>query len=229
MNLNQFGAPRKEGDKGVFTLPGDIEQVVSVDAQNVLSVAGGSDEDFSRLQELVEILDQPLRRVEIEAQFVELNAEDLNSFGIDFPDGPDKEKVGFVRGNFDAKLNALIAAGRAKVFSAPRVTAINGMPATMDAATPPTNGTPPEWAYEFTPTLNGDDTITLSLKGKTEPVEGQENFNFIINARDGDTIAVLLKTTPQAANATSAARVRVVFITPRILRRASDVKRDSKN
>ena len=46
---------------GKVGLPGDIQQILSVDTQNVLLVAGGTDEDIRHLQELIDVLDQPLR------------------------------------------------------------------------------------------------------------------------------------------------------------------------
>ena len=60
MNINQFGAQRDEEDKGAFTLVGDIEPIVSVDAQYVILVTGVSKADMRRLNELIDVLDQPL-------------------------------------------------------------------------------------------------------------------------------------------------------------------------
>ncbi len=217
LNINQFGAPRKEEEKGAFTLPGSIERIASIDAQNAISIVGGSSEDILRLQEIVEVLDQPLRQVELQAQFVEMSADDVSQFGVDFSDG---KKIGFVRNNFTARLDALIADGRAKVVSAPRVTTINNMPTIMNAATPPTNGNAPAWVYNIVPTVNSDETITLLL----HPVEKGINLSTIANLRDGDTIALLVEIVSQSADATTAAKTNLVFLTPRIIRRAGDMK-----
>ena len=172
---------------------------------------------MKRLEELIDVLDQPLRQVELQAQFVEINGADIKLFCID---SVGEGNVGFVRGNFTAKLNALIANGRAKVISAPRVTAINNMSATMDAATPPTNGKTPTWAYNFTPTINGDDTITILFQDKNKPAEVK--LNTIVNVRDGDSIALSLGAIPQAAGATITPKSNLVFVTARIVQRASD-------
>ncbi len=220
VNSNRFGAPREAEEKGAFTLPGDIEQIVSIDEQNVIMVAGGSNEDIRRLEELIDVLDQPLQQVELEAQFVEMNTADLSQFGIDFSDKEKAgtEKVGFVRNNFTARLNKLVADGSAKIVSAPRVTAINNTSASMKAATLMTKGQTPVWAYDVTPTINGDDTITILL----HPAEEKLGLETIFNVRDGDTIAILLGTMPQTTDETNSMRTNLVFFTARIIRRADE-------
>lgn len=226
VNPNRLGAPTAAEEQGAFSLPGDIEQIVSIDAQNVVLVAGGSDEDIRRLQELIDVLDQPLRQVEMEAQFVEVNGADLSQFGVDFSgkgnaDSAGAYQIGFVRNNFTAKLNKLVAEGSAKIVSAPRVTAINNVPATIRATPSPDRA--PTWAYNATPTINGDDTITILLQSKIPPVEGQRSLTTIVNLRDGDTIALLLGTLPPSG-ARMTAQTSVVFFTARIIRRAADKK-----
>ncbi len=220
VNSNRYGAPREAEEKGAFTLPGDIRQVVSVDPQNVILVAGGSKEDMNRLEELIDVLDQPLRQVEIAAQFVEMNTADVSQFGID-TNVAGKGDIGFVRSNFNAQLNKLIGEGRAKVVSAPRVTAINNVPATINAATPPTNGKTPKWVYNLTPTINGDDTITILF----QPVAEKGGIETVANVRDGDTITMIVQATPQttdAINALPALKTTLVFLTTRIIWRAGE-------
>ena len=196
----QRGGAGGGGAGGSFELPGDIQQIVSVDPQNVLLVAGGSDEDIRRLQELINVLDQPLRQVEIEAQFVELQSQDARTFGIDFSTArgnfdaattgfagnpaPGSIAVGFVRDNFVARLNALIANNRAKIINAPRVTAINNLTATLQSTerrsiilTSVSQNIGGQQAVgqnllfvstttglTVTPTINGDDTITVLMQ-----------------------------------------------------------------
>lgn len=220
---------------GSFDLPGDIQQIVSVDPQNVLLVAGGTDEDIRRLQELIDVLDQPLRQVEIEAQFVELRSQDASSFGIDFSTSrgnfdaattqfasapvPGSFQVGFVRNNFTARLNALVADNRAKIINAPRVTAINNLTATLQSTerrslilTSVSQNIGGQQAQgqnllfvstttglTVTPTINGDDTITVLMQPQVstqDPGSGalgtitQRYLETVANVRDGDTIAL---------------------------------------
>ncbi len=191
---------------GVFRLPAGVDSIVAVDPQDALLVFGTA-EGVAQLRETVEFLDRPLRQVEIEAQFVSIKAEDVAAFGIDFatargdfntnaagmqPGTASKPGVqlGLVRGNFQATLTALQAAGRVKVISAPRVTAINNLTAQISQTTsvpvflgtkdergqfvplfggtdPNQNGTPLRvntgYQLSATPTINNDDTVTVRL------------------------------------------------------------------
>ena len=231
----QGGAGGAGSAGGSFELPGDIQQIVSVDPQNVLLVAGGSDEDILRLQELIDVLDQPLRQVEIEAQFVELRTQDARTFGIDFATArgnfdaattgfasapvPGSFQIGFVRDNFTARLNALLADNRAKIINAPRVTAINNLTATLQSSesralilTQVSQNIGGQQAQgqnllfvttttglTVTPTINGDDTITVLMQPQvsTQDLGGgalgtitQRQLETVANVRDGDTIAL---------------------------------------
>ena len=229
-----FGGQGGAGGGGSFDLPGDIQQIVSVDPQNVILVAGGSPEDIARLQELIDVLDQPLRQVEIESQFVELRSQDARSLGIDYSTArgnfdastadfasdpvPGSVAVGFVRGNFSARLNALIANNRAKVITAPRVTAINNLTASLTSnevrrliLTSTNNGLGGQTGVQqnllninsttslfVTPTINGDDTITVLMQPTVTTNDGagalatqtSRSLQTVANVRDGDTIAL---------------------------------------
>ena len=143
-----------------------------------------------------------LRQVEIEAQFVELQSQDARSFGIDFTtsrgdfdastngfspgSAPGSISVGFVRGNFQAQLTALMANNRAKLITAPRVTAINNLTASLQSTerraliltTAVAGGgvggavgqgqnllfISTTTGLNVTPTINGDDTITVLMQ-----------------------------------------------------------------
>ena len=273
---------------GSFDLPGDIQQIVSVDPQNVLLVAGGSDEDIRRLQELIDVLDQPLRQVEIEAQFVELRSQDARSFGIDFSTArgnfdaattglasdpvPGAFQIGFVRNNFTARLNALIADNRAKVITAPRVTAINNLTASLFSTesraliltqvSQNINGNQQAGqnllfinsttGLTVTPTINGDDTVTVLMRPTVTTSDGagalatrtSRTLETIANVRDGDTIALgglkavsnsrqnykvpLLGDIPfigglfRSKTITENESELIIFLTARIIRRAGD-------
>lgn len=291
---NQRGGRGGQGGNGAadaggsFDLPGDIEQIVSVDPQNVLLVAGGSDEDIRRLQELIDVLDQPLRQVEIEAQFVELQSQDARTFGIDFSTSrgnfdaattglasapvPGAFQVGFVRNNFTARLNALIADNRAKVITAPRVTAINNLTASLystesrslilTSVSQNIGGQQQQGqnlltidtqtGLTVTPTINGDDTVTVLMQPQVTTQDGttglgtitQRTLETIANVRDGDTIALgglkVVRNTRQnykvpllgdipllgglfrSKTITENESELIIFLTARIIRRAGD-------
>ena len=276
------------GAQGTFELPGDIQQLVSVDPQNVLLVAGGSDEDVRTLQTLIDVLDQPLRQVEIEAQFIDLTTDDARTFGIDFSTSrgnidaattglaaapvPGSITVGFVRGNFQARLSALIANRRAKIITAPRVTAINNLTASLESVqrrplilTSVSQNIGGQQAQQqqllfisttvgltVTPTINGDDTITVLMQPEVSTQDGstglgnitQRRINTIANVRDGDTIVLgglkqltasrqnfripLLSDIPligglfRSRNVSETQTELIVFLTARIVRRAGD-------
>lgn len=233
----------KPEEKGTFDLPGSITQIVSIDPQNVLLIKGGSDEDIRRLQELIDVLDQPLRQVELEAQVVQISPEDAKTFGIDFSrnepvvlrakqesKAPITAHFGFVRNNFTARLNALVADNRAKIITAPRVTALNNLSATMEMKVDIGTLSDGKRTFTFepvgakltiTPTINGDDTITLLINATNKNGEDSK-VTAIANVRDGDTIA-LSGLSPLFAPAGAIESPNIlIFLTARIIRRAGD-------
>ncbi len=276
------------GGNGSFSLPDGIEQIVSVDPQNVLLVAyeDGNDEAVRQLEDLIAVLDQPLRQVEIEAQFVELQSQDANAFGIDFSTSRGNFdaattgfasapvqgafQIGFVRNNFTARLNALIADNKAKIITAPRVTAINNLTANLTSQERRTLiltsvaqniGGGQQQAQQLifidtqtgltvTPTINGDDTITVLMRPQVSTQDGTtglgtittRSLTTIANVKDGDTIALgglrvvrnttqnfrvpLLSDIPllgrlfQSKTITETESELIIFLTARIIRRA---------
>jgi type II secretory pathway component GspD/PulD (secretin) len=200
----RFGIPAPKNN--AFALPEGVDRIVAVDPQNALLVFG-TPEGVAKLRETVGFLDKPLRQIEIEAQFVSVKAEDVAAFGIDFSTargnntnaatltpatgGKPGVQLGFVRGNFQAALSKLQTDNGAKVISAPRVTAINNLTASIESmlSQPMVVGTqdkqgnfqpfygqtsegqltPPLEAgtslhLEMTPTINNDNTITVRLR-----------------------------------------------------------------
>ncbi|RYZ83853.1 MAG: type II and III secretion system protein, partial [Proteobacteria bacterium] len=151
-------------------------------------------------------LDRPLRQVEIEAQFLSVSTSDARAYGFDFstsrgnfnassngtaPSTPAGGlQFGVFRGAFEARIAASIASGKAKVLTAPRVTAINNLTATLTQSTftPITltqtntvanNGIAQQTGQnvfyvqtqiglEVTPTINNDDTVTVLMRPTLE-------------------------------------------------------------
>jgi type II secretory pathway component GspD/PulD (secretin) len=196
-NGNQFGGGG--GGGGLFDLTEQgVESIIAVDPQNTLLVYA-TEEGYNRLNNIVQLLDRPLRQVEIEAQFVQVSATSARAFGIDFSSsngpftvnggaaGPAESgglSIGFVRNNFRATLNALVNQNRAKIVTAPRVTAINNLTATLQSSfnqpillTNTTTGIGGQVGQNtnityittttgltVTPTINNDDTITVVMQ-----------------------------------------------------------------
>ena len=208
-----------ETERGILILPAGIEKLVSDDAQNLIIIRGEA-EAMRRVADLIEILDQPMRQVEIEAQFVELAPAELRNFGIDFSETIEKApRIGFVRNNFTARLNALVADNRAKLVAAPRVLTFNNLITPLDATSKQGADGEKMQNYRITPTINGDGTITVLFKDSDDPATGKAGLTTVINLRDGD-IAALLGTT--GVRPSDPARVVAVFFTPRIIRRANE-------
>jgi type II secretory pathway component GspD/PulD (secretin) len=176
--------------KTPFTLPSGVQSVSPFIPQNAVLIAG-TEEGVAELQKTIEFLDRPLRQVEIEAQFVQIEDEDLKSLNIDF--GAAKKEQGaitFTRGNFQATFNDLLIKNRVKLITAPRVIAINNMETqlsssrtkfvvlgiqdakgsfqSLGAANPALAAfLTLDTSYEMkvTTTINNDDTLTLLMSG----------------------------------------------------------------
>lgn len=231
----QRGGQGGRGGGGAFALPEGIESAVAVDPQNAILVYG-TEAGVRKLQTIISYLDKPLQQVEIEAQFVTLNTNDTRQIGIDFQsnNGPFTTNLtgqapaptagaftlGYVRNNFQARLNALISRSRAKVVNAPRVLAINNLTASIESEvqtpiilTTVTTGIggqqsqgqdllyiPTSIGLEVTPTINNDGTITVVMSPQVEtsnpdvrtgnPVISSQTIFTTANVRDGDTIAL---------------------------------------
>lgn len=208
-------APTEKRAKGPFDLPGEMRLVAS-DEQNLIFIAGGDAAQIARLQELVSLLDQPLRQVEIEAQIVELLADEPKRFGLGTnaatADAPRLNppvvgvfQTSFVRGDFQKHLDELVAAGTAKVVSTGPLMLTNNMGRAVSLRSGPIDNTganqykPPvtpangtDTIITLTPTINGDDTITVLMNIATLPLSAKSSgLETVVNLRDGDTIALM--------------------------------------
>lgn len=253
--------------------PIEFERIVALDPQNALLVFG-TETAVQEIEKLVEFLDKPLRQVEIETQWVQVSDKDAQLFGINYSTSQGEFNInpgrlapasapkspfplGFVRGNFQATLAQLVARDLAKVLVAPKIVAINNMPANVSTTTTLPGilgyqdtmghfspllldeGLPGiNFRLAVTPTINTDDTVTLLMSTATKlkmtseadnalklSPDG-ENFEVIANVRDGDTIALTgyssrLFSNFKAGSKPPAPNI-LVFVTPRIVRRAGD-------
>lgn len=212
-------APEEKRVRGPFDLPDGVH-LAPADEQKLLFVAAKDDVNFAQIRELVDILDQPMRSVEIEAQIVELPATELKQFGIDFSTArgnfdaatakiateavPGAFQIGFVRNDFQERLDKLIEAGTAKALSTQPLILINNMSQSVSLRSGPIDNTganqyklpttPKEGndtILTLTPTINGDDTITVLMNIERLPKEAmRRGLETVVNVRDGDTIAL---------------------------------------
>lgn len=154
---NNRGGGNQSGGGGLLELGVDeqgrqlVDQIISVDAQNVLLVYGTPD-GIRRLNEIIEYLDRPIRQVEIESQFIDISVSDAKAFGIQFfnrgflqeddddavpntfgtlPDITGTNTLVFTRGALQARLQALASSGRARIINSPRVTTMNNLTASL--------------------------------------------------------------------------------------------------
>ncbi|PQV63405.1 hypothetical protein B1R32_11260 [Abditibacterium utsteinense] len=120
--------------KTMLSLPTGVLAVTGVDSQNTLWVLG-TEAGIQQTTEKVALLDQPLRQVEVSAQYVRISDADVKMLGIDFGKGQGAVKVGMAGGNIQAQIAALVAQKRAEILTAPRVIAIFGSTASLKSTT----------------------------------------------------------------------------------------------
>ncbi len=194
----------------------DETRLVASDEQKLLFVGGGDTQQIAKVRELVSMFDQPLRHVEIEARFVQLSNVELKEFGIvadaATPGTPGVAapiegaiSLGFVRGDFQKRLDEMVADGKAKVISTKPQILTNNMGLTISLLSgpidntganqnkrpaAPANGT--DTIFTVTPTINGDGTITVLMNIATLPVTANYlGLETVANMRNGDTIALM--------------------------------------
>ena len=158
---NQQGGVGGLGGGGVLELPEGVDQLVAIDAQNVLLVYGTA-EGVARLQTIIEYLDRPIRQVEIQAQFIQIAVTDARGGGISFFNGrradaanadsgdddddsgtnnnaptgiggsvPGGSQITISKGRFRAIISFLSSKGRARLINSPRVTTMNNLSANL--------------------------------------------------------------------------------------------------
>lgn len=195
-------APEKDPAKplGDYKLPDGIERLVPIDPQNALLVAGTAT-DLSEIKKVIASLDKPLKQVEIEVQYLEISDADLKKLGPkNFTKASEKDAIswavltpltdlkrteesvpkGFVSGSAIAEL---LNTSKARLITAPRVTAIDNLSASLRSTTSipfilasetaiPTYTDPDAQCMLYwtsglgitvRPTINKDRTISLAL------------------------------------------------------------------
>jgi type II secretory pathway component GspD/PulD (secretin) len=109
----------------------------------------GTQESIDQFKEILALLDQPVKQVEISTKFIQIETDLNKAFGIDFnvdngslgffnqglAPASGLTEVTFTRGAFTATLRTLLTTGRAQVINEPRVTTQNNMPAEVEFET----------------------------------------------------------------------------------------------
>lgn len=122
--------PTTEFKPETYHLPDGVQSVVAIDPQSSLLVFGTPDA-ISTFAQTVALLDKPLRQVEIEAQFVQIDRKDVTKLT---PDVSPNLPVQRVTPAVSATLNLLRQNKQTKVLTAPRVTALNNLQASSDGS-----------------------------------------------------------------------------------------------
>ena len=123
--------PREANDKSFQAervgLPEGVDDLIAVDSLNTL-LARGTSEGIERLRGIVALLDKPIPQIEIQFQLVSLSPEGCIALNGREVQIGERE---FVRTGPRVPIEQLLADGRAKVISAPRVTTFNNLAATI--------------------------------------------------------------------------------------------------
>jgi len=221
---------RKLKPVSVWELPSGVESITPDDTSGVLQVRGTA-EGIGRVRQIVEFLDVPLRRVELEVQAVSLNKSDSQGFGVDWT-GQGPPMLGVLRrADYRQKVQELVEANRASLLLDARVVAVNNLPSGLSSGT--FNGQPqivPAFEMELVPTINNDNTITVVMQSavtmpRTREVKAAvENappasakLQTVANVRDGDTIVL------GGLGNNETGQITLTFLTARIVRRVRRV------
>jgi type II secretory pathway component GspD/PulD (secretin) len=130
--------------------PPGVTQIISNDADNALLVEYDDVEDLNRLRELIRLLDVAPKQVLIKAEFVAVNLQDADSFGIDWRFSPAANldvqipptsgttptiTMAYASGNAVANLRAAVTRNRQNILQAPLISTTNNRPAFITVST----------------------------------------------------------------------------------------------
>jgi general secretion pathway protein D len=128
-------------------LPEGIQSVTAYDVDNTLIVRYDTDDALRELKEIVRLLDIAPKQLSIKAEFIQVQQDDLRSFGIDFTvqrgalnattgqSASGEVQVNFASGNLVAALRASLVEGRGRIVNAPMATTTNNVPVTLTVST----------------------------------------------------------------------------------------------
>lgn len=160
-----------------LALPAGIDSIVAIDPQNAILVFG-TDEGVKEISDTIAFLDRPLRQIELEIRFVQIEPGEIGAFGIETKerDAGKESQIGFVRADYQTTLARLVGEKKAVIISAPRVTAINNLQASVGTfhTLPGTLGLRDETG-RFTKILPGADRISIETRVNVTPTINNDN------------------------------------------------------
>jgi type II secretory pathway component GspD/PulD (secretin) len=121
-------------------LPEGVDSVLAYDVDNSLLVRG-DDEGIRQLKEIIRMLDIAPRQLKIKAEFIEVDQNDLRTFGVDWSiaRGTLAGNTGgafaagnvaltYTSGNIAAQLRTSLSEGRGRIVNSPMATTTNNVP-----------------------------------------------------------------------------------------------------
>jgi len=128
-------------------LPEGIQSVTAYDVDNTLIVRYDTDDALRELKEIVRLLDIAPKQLAIKAEFIQVQQDDLRSFGIDFQvsrgaltattgqSASGEVIVNYATGNLVAALRTSLVEGRGRIVNSPMATTTNNVPVTLTIGT----------------------------------------------------------------------------------------------
>lgn len=128
---------------GLMAFVPGVYNIIPYEPDNALIVIG-TPEGIDQFRKLLQLLDVPVRQVEISAEFVEISTDVTKSLGIDWmftnnettvvgqgmsPGTGATLVIGYTTPRVRVQLGALMKEGKARLVNAPRVTTYNNYPA----------------------------------------------------------------------------------------------------
>lgn len=228
------------GDGGDYSENIKRKDRVYVNPEVNALVLYGTPAEYERVKNLLETLDVELKQVSVEAKILAIDKEESKNLGVEWMWSPipqnssvDRQKnmethnaYGLVQFGrvfnetrnefyFNAKVNALVTDGKAKILSRPNVTTIQGREAVINVGSsvpvPKTSSTNTATTTEFeyrdagiilryTPRINSDGTITAKIHTEVSTPQyvadmGAYRFNTrsaetTVTVRDGEPMVI---------------------------------------
>lgn len=211
-----------------FQIPAGIDKVEAIEDQNCLLVCG-TKEAVKELKQLVDLLDVPLKELELDVALYKVDADTLNTLNprsvSASPIALSRPSSAIVVTEREKKiLDEAIATGRAQMLKKEKLRTLNNRAVCMESQLPNSIATLiTTFKISLVPTVNGDGTITVlaqpglntsqTVENQTVPTTSSKIVQMVFNARDGDT--VMLSLSPWKVNPQN----YVCVITPRLVRK----------
>jgi len=121
--------------------------VTAYDVDNTLIVRYDTDDALRELKEIVRLLDIAPKQISIKAEFIQVQQDDLRSFGIDFSvsrgaltatsgqSASGEVIVNYATGNLVAALRTSLVEGRGRIVNSPLATTTNNVPVSLTIGT----------------------------------------------------------------------------------------------